>query len=104
MVMFKKKIPKSTYFKKVSVFGFYYYYMGFFIVIQAISSTWYLIGNIACLLNSSTAPTLILISTTFGSCSSIVLSYVLMSLRFAHPLLRMKIKKAIERKRNKNEF
>lgn len=104
MIMFKSKIPKSTYFKKVSVFGFYYYYMGCFIVIQAISSTGYLVGNIACLLNSSAASNIILISTTFATCSSILLSYVLMGLRFAHPLLRMKIRKLFLRLRGKNDF
>lgn len=68
MVMFKNKIPKSSYFKKVSVFGYYYYYMGFFIAIQLLSSTAYLLGSIACQLNASIANTMITISTTFGSC------------------------------------
>lgn len=100
MVMFKKKIPKSSYFKKVSVFGYYYYYMGFFITIQLLSSIGYLLGNIACQLNSSIASTLISIATTFGTCQSIVLSYVLMALRFSHPLLKMKMRKCLFKRKN----
>lgn len=48
MYMFRAKVPKSSYFQKASVFGYYYYYMGLFSVIQALNTIGYLIGNISC--------------------------------------------------------
>lgn len=59
MYTFKTKVPKNAYFQKVSVFGFYYYYMGFFAIIQILSTVGYLVGNIACRTGSSTSDDII---------------------------------------------
>lgn len=112
MYMFSSKVPKSSYFKRASIFGFYYYYMGFYSVVQILSTLGYLIGNIACRSGSSFTAEIISISITFGSCVSIVLSFVLMGLRFSHPLVRMNIKKIFRSKKanlniseeNENEY
>jgi hypothetical protein len=53
MYLFQAKIPKSSYFKRASHFGFYYYYMGIFSAIQILSTLGFLTGNIACRLGSS---------------------------------------------------
>jgi hypothetical protein len=98
--MFKARVPKNSYFKKVSVFGYYFYYMGFFSIIQILSSTGYLLGNISCMLNASIANSMVKITITFGAIQSIILSFVLMGLRFSHPLLKMKIRKLLNKRRN----
>lgn len=93
MYLFQAKIPKSSYFKRASLFGFYYYYMGIFSAVQILSTLGYLIGNIACRTGSAITSDIIEVSITFGSCESIILSYVLVFLRFKHPVLRMNLKK-----------
>lgn len=82
MYLFQAKIPKSSYFKRASLFGFYYYYMGIFCAVQILSTLGYLTGNIACRTGSAITSEIIEISITFGSCESIILSYVLVFLRF----------------------
>lgn len=98
MWMFRAKIPRSTYFQKASVFGYYYYYMGLFSVIQIFNTIGYLIGNVACRTGQEVTDKIIEVSITFGTCESVLLSFVLMALRFSHPVLRMKIKKMFRRK------
>lgn len=98
MYMFQAKVPKNTYFKRASVFGYYYYYMGLFSAIQILGTISYLIGNIACRTGSSFTAQIIEVSISFGSCESIALSFVLMALRFSHPLLKMKLKDLWSRK------
>jgi hypothetical protein len=48
MYVFGTKIPKNSYFKKVSVFGYYYYYMGLYSSIQLLTTVGYLTSFAAC--------------------------------------------------------
>jgi hypothetical protein len=48
MYVFGAKIPKNSYFKKVPVFKYYYYYMGFYSFIQVLGTVGYLAPFIAC--------------------------------------------------------
>lgn len=93
MHSFQARVPRNTYFKQVAVFGYYYYYMGLFCAIQLLSSVGYLVGNIACRSGSQYTSNIIDISVTFGSCESILLSYVLIFMRLAHPVMWAKIKR-----------
>ena len=95
MIMFQSKIPKNSYFKKISVFGYYFYYMGIFSFIQIFNTVAYMVGNIACRSGLDYTSDIVKISLIIGNCFSLSLSFVLIFLRFGHPILRIKIKSLV---------
>lgn len=56
-----------------------------------------MVGNIACRAGSSYSSEIIKVSLTFASCFSVLLSYILIFLRFSHPIVRINIKKKISK-------
>ena len=90
MIQFKNKIPKNEYFKKVAVFGFYYYYMGIFTFVQVFATVAYMVGNIACRSGYDYPSNLVTFSILSSTIFTILLSYFISLLRMSHPIVKMK--------------
>lgn len=92
MINFKVKLPKNEYFQKQSVFGFYFYYMGAFVLTQVISSISFLVSDIVCKVNSVDITQVLYVLYSISIVVSIALSYAIAFVRFQQPILRKKIR------------
>lgn len=95
MLQFRAKIPRNDYFQKVAVFGYYYYYMGMFSLIQVATTISFMVGNIACRTGSPYSSHIITYSIFVSTIFSILLSYFLVLLRFAHPVVRIRLRQLL---------
>ena len=102
MYSFRANIPQNEYFRKESIFGYYYYYMGIFSFIQIGITISYMISSISCRTGSSITSDIVRISIIFSVCFSILLSFSQIFIRFSHPIVKIKIKQEICCKKNKD--
>ena len=92
MYGFRSNIPQNEYFRKESIFGYYYYYMGIFSIIQIAVTVSFMTSSISCRTGSALTSDVVRISIIFSVCFSILLSYFQIFIRLNHPIVRIKIK------------
>ena len=105
MYCFKTKMPKNEFFANQTLFGYYFIYMGVFVLTQLINTISYLASDIMCKLNVPNVIFKLHVFYSIGIVASICLSYFVVFIRFKHPLLVKKLKKMVgitEHKKDKD--
>ncbi len=96
-------MPRNDFFAKQTLFKYYFVYMGVFVATQLINTISYLASDIVCKLNVDNVQFKLHIFYSIGIVSSIILSYVIVFIRFRHPLLLKKLRNTLGIKPQKKE-
>lgn len=101
-VIFKNSIPNSSFFRKLSVYKFYYIYIMLVACVQLIMSIGYTIGAANC--NRQNPDPLLNITMTAANCLILIHPVLLCFIRYKHPTVQKYIKKMFKKKEKKGEL